>query len=308
METGRYQEGWQKLYDSYRLKDSLRDQEITFRISELEAQYRTAQKDRELLQNQLQMKAQEQQIARKNTWMMLIATMAVLIVFTAVTWYLYRHRKEKAEREIQRLKDVMEGGENERKRLARDLHDGVSSQLTAVKSFLLAVQQSYPALASSDDFSQAKEMLTETSSDIRRVAHNLAPDDLMHKGLAIAVKEFCAGIFYGKGLDTDVQVYGDFGDTPPPIALAVYRIVQELLHNVFKHARASSVTVLLARNGDEISLIVEDDGKGMDPAGTGQKGMGLPGIHERVAALQGKISIDSQPGKGMVVNIVFRLT
>ncbi len=311
--TDRLGEAYATLKHYTALKDTLQSKEIALSVSEMETKYRTAEKDKVIISNELQLAQQKKRLATKNIWIIGIAAGSIL-VFVFMTWrYSYirqKNKRLKSEHEIGRLKAIMEGEEKERSRLAHDLHDSVSSQLAATKSYLLAMEQSYPVLAESDYFHKVRYMLNNMTAEVRQIAHNLAPDDLLRKGLPQVVHEFCDSIFLGKQVQSEIQVYGDYKDVDTRLSLAIYRIIQELLHNVVKHAEATEVILVLIRTPDQISLTVEDNGTGipeetLDLKGSG--GIGLSGLRERVKALNGNLFIEKGKGKGTLVNIVFYL-
>ncbi len=302
---GQYKKAYLLHGKTHYLMDSLSGKALAFKVTELETQYRTAAKDREIAQNRLQILATQKKVTTKNNLALsigLAATIAILIL----SWlYMYRNRKQKAEKEIERLKGMMEGEENERARMAHDLHDSVNSRLAVTQSYLVALQQQHPDLGQSSDFNRVTQTLAETSAEVRHIAHNLLPGDLILKGLPMALQDFCTDLLKPHHIQVDVQVFGEFELLDSKTALNVYRISQELLHNIIKHAEATEVIVILGQRNGELSLLVEDNGVGITQEEGTLRGIGLSGLQERVLAQKGTLSIETRKGKGTTVHIVF---
>lgn len=302
---GQYKKAYILHAKTHFLMDSLSGKALAFKVSELETQYRTAEKDREIAQSHLQLVAVQKKVAEKNNLILsvsLLGTIAILIL----SWlYMYRNRKQKAEKEIEHLKGIMEGEENERARMAHDLHDSVNSRLAATQSYLVALKQEHPYLDQSSDFNRVTRTLAETSAEVRHIAHNLLPGDLLLKGLPMALTDFCTDLLLPRNIQVDVQVFGHFEQLDSKTALNVYRISQELLHNIIKHAQATEVIVILGRQPGELSLLVEDNGVGITKEEGTLSGIGLSGLQERVLAQKGTLSIETHKDIGTTVHIVF---
>jgi signal transduction histidine kinase len=149
----------------------------------------------------------------------------------------------------------------------------------------------------------------EIGRDIHRAALALRPTALDDLGLYGALRTYAEDWSERFGVPIEVQILGVKGRLPPEIETAVYRIVQEALTNVLKHASARNVSVLLERKNGQLRLIIEDDGKGIDPtsaAGTdfsGDPRLGLSGIRERLALMDGNMTLESTPGAGTTLFI-----
>jgi signal transduction histidine kinase len=158
-------------------------------------------------------------------------------------------------------------------------------------------------------FERSMDMLDSSIKEMRRVAHNMMPEAVVKFGLDTALSDFCNDINQSGVIKVAYQSIGLSGTSTlsQTTAIAVYRIVQELLNNVIKHAVAKSVIVQVSKTNDDIAITVEDDGKGFDPAILkGSKGMGWNNIESRITYLKGKLDIQSEPGKGTSVLIEFK--
>jgi two-component system, NarL family, sensor histidine kinase DevS len=198
------------------------------------------------------------------------------------------------------LKRAVAAQEAERRRLARELHDETGQALTSILLGLAVVEQAHR----SDDVQAALEdlraLVVDTLQDVRRLAVELRPKALDDFGLEPALRRL--GQSVGEAGELDVQVEARLGDRrlPADVETAVYRIVQEAITNVIKHADARRVSVVLTRKNGFVSVVIEDDGSGFDPARP-VEGIGLIGMRERVELLDGHLEVDSSPGRGTVL-------
>jgi PAS domain S-box-containing protein len=190
------------------------------------------------------------------------------------------------------LSAILTTQEEERRRIAEGLHNGVGQLLYATRLHLDALPPSEVGRAS-------QQLLNEAIEATRSISFELTPSILEDFGLVVALRELVSRI--PVSLHVDLNLRGLAEPLPPLLATAAYRIVQELLNNVMKHAQAQEVFVSVAREDDQLHLSVEDDGIGMDldqPAKPGKGGIGLAGIRTRVGLLGGTFSINSRLGRG----------
>ncbi len=288
------------------LKDSILNLDKLNAVNVLEVKYRMAQKDKEIAENELMIAGQRAKIIRNNlvTWGVLIIAATTIIILRIS--YRNRQRSEKQKREIAVWQALSEGEEKERTRIARELHDGIGGLLSTLKMQLRILAKRMPEVAGTDIYQEAGDLLDNTITEVRKTAHNLMPELILRHGLVEAIRMFCSGIQNDEGLKMDFQYYGYIGNLDPGFQLAVYRIIQELLQNVLKHAGANAVLVQLSRHSDVLDITVEDDGKGFDTS-TESTGMGLNSIERRVKELNGNMHIGSTPGRGTNIYIEFHI-
>jgi len=324
-QTGDYPRAFRHLQAFFHLNDSLLNKEKVTAINLLEVKYRTAEREKELTRNQLLINRQKRKLQEKNSWIIGISSGALLL--TAIVGLLYslyrsiRHRQrlqdeqmrtQQQQQEIVRLKTLMEGEEKERKRIAQDLHDGIVVQFSAAKMSFRSLSNHHGQLAASEDFRQALQQLDDATRDLRRTAHNLLPDVLLEDGLAEAVYYFCSNLKQNAGLNIDFQLYGEIPRLTPDLELSIYRIIQELVHNIIKHAAATHALVQLNYQGGLLSVTVEDNGCGVPAAiqqerqeGESRKGIGFRNICARVDALHGQIDVRRGTETGTIVYLEF---
>ncbi len=296
---------------SSELKDSLLNAEKIQSTSLMEVKYRMSEKDKELAQNQLQLTALKQ----KNIWFYSLVIGLCLMCALAFTIYRGEKRKRKLqlilmadimkEQEIVQLKAKLNGEEEERIRIARELHDGIMVQFSSVKMNLSCELDRSLDPVRKDAIEKIVTQLDSATSELRKSAHNLMPDMLLEEGLAEAVHYFLIGLKQSSGIEIDFQQYGDL----PPIAteyeLMLYRILQELSQNAIKHAHASQILVQLNYTGSMLSLTVEDNGIGFKEGSPQGEGIGIKNIRSRVSSLNGTMEISSNLGVGSTIYIEF---
>jgi signal transduction histidine kinase len=201
---------------------------------------------------------------------------------------------------------VLKGEEQERTRLAKDLHDGLGGMLSGIKySFNSMKGNLVMTPDNAQAFERSMDMLDSSIKEMRRVAHNMMPEVLVKFGLDTALKDFCNDINQSGALHVNYQSIGMTNvEIEQTTAITIYRIVQELINNTMRHAAAKKAIVQISKEGKEISITVEDDGKGFNPVILeGKRGIGWSNIQGRIEYLKGKLDVQSEPGKGTSVHI-----
>jgi len=199
------------------------------------------------------------------------------------------------------LARVVAAQELERKRLARELHDETGQALTSI---LLGLKPLERTTATEEDravVASLRELVVSTLQDVRRLAVELRPSTLDDFGLSTAVERLAETFRDNTGMRVDVDA--QLGDVrlPTEVETALYRIVQEALANIVKHAEATRVSILLTRKESSVAAVVEDDGKGFDKRETGDDVLGLVGMRERVGLVGGRLVIESAKGSGTTI-------
>jgi signal transduction histidine kinase len=229
---------------------------------------------------------------------------------------LERRRAALAARESEtRIRDLagrlMTAQEEERRRIARDLHDDVNQELAALSLSLSRLGERLPPGAPSDlgaDLAQLEARTVALSESIRHLSHELHPGVLQHVGLVAALRGYCRGFEREHRLRVTFRGEGDLGRVPADVALCLYRVVQEGLGNVAKHAGATEIRVTLTGRGPDVALSVADDGSGFDPReARSRRGLGLVSLDERVRLVGGRLTVDAKPLRGTELQIVVPL-
>ncbi len=252
---------------------------------------------------------------RKNSLIFVLVAGLFTLSFISILVYRFLNiRKKVAESEVFQLQQekqliasnsVIKGQEEERSRLAKDLHDGLGGILSGIK-FTLNSMTGNQVLSeqSSHTFHKAIGQLDNAITELRRVAHSMMPEALLKFGLKDAIHDFCDGINNTGQLKVNFETFGFEGRLDQAKEVSLYRIAQELLNNTMKHAHATSAHVQLVQNENLLTLTVEDNGKGFDSSNLqNNKGAGLSNIESRVNYLNGKMDIKSDPSHGTSVEV-----
>jgi len=241
---------------------------------------------------------------------------ACVAAILALLWAIYQLRVrvlqqrhtllERHEGEISALNErLMKAQEEERIRIAGELHDGVLQKLTSLALKLGTAIIELPA--GSEPKAEVKEVekeLIQVGMEIRELSHELHPAVLHEKGLPDALSSYCEEFSSTRGIRISYEADEGVGQLSPGAALCMYRITQEALGNVAKHASAKKVQVRLTRSDGRVCLSVSDDGVGFNPDGSGKSGgLGLINMRERVRQLNGTFAFESEPGHGTTVKV-----
>ncbi len=278
------------------------------KVNQLEFDFTLAKKDKALAENKLLIAQQEKNLAQKNFWLLSTisgSSIVIILAFGMVRSYQRKQNLLQKEQEIIALKALIEGEEKERQRLSRELHDGIGGMLAAVKYKVGSIRKQ----AKEDDvytqLNDVMEMLQDTSSEVRTTAHNLLPDMLNRYPLKEALNAYIGKLRMGSQVNIELQAPEQLSILSKTVELIIFRMIQELVNNATRHASANHIDIQLMEYEDQLTLLIEDDGKGFDPAK--KTGYGLENLKYRVHSLQGAIDIDSAPGKGTAIRITFNL-
>ena len=196
------------------------------------------------------------------------------------------------------LQRIVSAQELERKRLSRELHDETGQALTSILLGLKGLEDTLDSAESRAAASGLRELVVTTLRDVRRLAVELRPAALDDFGLASALERLTETIAEQTGIAIDFEAMLGGERLSPEIETTLYRIAQESLTNVVKHARAQRVSVVLQRRPRSVSLVIEDDGAGFDPDSLDDHGLGLLGMRERLALTDGRLTVESREGRG----------
>jgi two-component system, NarL family, sensor kinase len=241
----------------------------------------------------------------------------LLLLADAFANALERQRAARGTRESQEaIRDLagrlMTAQEEERRRIARDLHDDVSQQLAAQSIALSNLSARLPdgtTAAVRQDVARLHARTVDLAKTIRHLSHSLHPGVLQHVGLVAALRGYCRGFEQEHGLPVKFRTDGELSAVPSDAALCLYRVAQEGLGNVARHAKASIARVTIRREGNDVVLTIGDDGHGFDLAeARRQRGLGLISLEERIRLAGGHLTIDSQPEQGTELRITVPLS
>lgn len=303
------------------LDDILFSERTTKQIAEMQEKYDTEKKNQLLKQNKDEIQNQK---ARAKQQRLIITLVIVALVLTLIILFIIRRNyknKQKAalilasqKEEINRQKiidllnkqdllnfnSMMEGQEKERKRIAGELHDNMGSLLATVKLHFGSLEEN---IKNEEQFQTVNNLLDKACDDIRNISHSLDSGILSKFGLISALNEIKNTLESTNKLKVNIVSHGIDSRLDSSLEITLYRIVQELVGNIIKHANAKEISIELTRQDQILNLIVEDNGKGFNLADNKGTGIGLKNIHSRIDELNGSFSIDSRIGKGTIVII-----
>ena len=296
-----------KAIDAYKkinaLQDSMYADANPKALAEMQTLYETEKKVRLIEQK-------DNKIRFQNFLFLGIAGLVLLSGLLLLSQYKkYRFKKEAQlqaallKQQEQAAKAVLEAEENERQRIAKDLHDGVGQMMSAAKMNLSAFESAiqFTDLVQKTSFSKAIELVDESCREVRSVSHTMMPDKLLKYGLATAIQDFTDKLDQNS-LRVHLYTEGLGERLDSGVEIVLYRVIQECVNNVIKHAHASTLDIAVIRDKDGINATIEDNGKGFDSTDKGKfDGIGLKNIITRIEYLKGTVDFDSAPGRGTVV-------
>jgi two-component system NarL family sensor kinase len=311
------------------VNDTLFKQKINIQNQKVAFEYEYKQKklkDSLVFQSHLAVSEQQATASRNRLYVSLLLLLAAILL--AVIWYSRSKLLEKRnivaqqnftmqeqkirelenEKQILASQGVLKGQEDERSRLAKDLHDGLGGLLSGVKHSIIHMKDNIVISSGHVEvFEKSLNMIDTAMKELRRVAQNMMPEALAKFGLEEALKDYCAS----SSTATFKVIFQSFGSNlkiDNAAEIIVYRIIQELVNNALKHAEATQVMVQLVKGDDWLTLSVEDNGKGFNVNDLKDSaGAGWSNIKSRVDYLKGNIDLKSQAGTGTSVNIEVKI-
>lgn len=320
---------WHKQYVA--LKDSLYNTETTNRISELQEQYDTKQKEQDIKQLNIENEniALESKLKTKqlNQFFLVIVFGALIMCFLGLLWrYRNKQQKERMEhtkvlhekkvnqminqQEIEMLDAVVDAQQKERKGVAKEIHDTLGSFLATLKYQHEAGKELTSSEApNQEQYRLMEQLIGQTAKEVRSIAHQMATGEKFDFDLQAIIEQLVNRIRNTQQFDLQFNYLGANFPLPRELELTLYRVTQELLSNVLKHANATEAMLQINHSETEITLMVEDNGAGFTTKPSKTKGgLGLHSIRERIEQFEGQVTIDSHPKHGTTVLISIPLS
>ncbi|AEE49093.1 tetratricopeptide repeat-containing sensor histidine kinase [Haliscomenobacter hydrossis] len=299
---------WYKKFRA--LDDSLFTIDNSKVLADMEAKYQTQKKETEIINQQLKIEKQESILFRQQTWIWgLLVGLLAFVSLGWLFWNRFRLRK-KAELDAALIQEqklglnaVIEAQEAERKRIAKDLHDGIAQEMVALKLGFSALQSKIAKVAPQEalQIGQLAHQLDESCTEVRNISHTMLPPMLEQHGLAPSLEMLLRNTFQSTALQYEFESSLVPEHLDEKVEIGVYRVAQELLNNIVKHANAGKVLVILYLAGGSLILRMEDDGQGFDfERARAQGSMGLLNILSRVSTLGGVFQTEAASPKGTI--------
>lgn len=299
---GQLAESYQSSRISSLYRDSILDLEKERALAEMEVKYQTVKKEQELAEAQILLERQQKEHER----LFLVGIGLLGVIGVAVLMYGYRKRLEKQQillreqigrKEIQ-LETTIRTQEEERSRLARDLHDGIGQVLSAIRLTF----GSFEEKISTERYQQALSMLDDACKELREVAHDMMPRSLEQEGLQAALSELTHRSMNNDQISAFFDCVGEQIHLPRSVEGNVYRIAQELVQNIFKHSGASEMYLQLIYRPESLLLLVEDNGKGIESDEL-DTGFGMKNIQIRAQAIHAHFHLENGPQSGTIATL-----
>lgn len=300
--AGNYKEYAQTLDTLIQLKDSLYKKNSADALAEMQAKYEVQKKENTIIH-------QQYDIAKKDLFIYTIG--GLLCITLLIGFFIFQNRKKNQRLKLQAIEmeqkrelthAVMKAEEEERKRIAADLHDSVAQKMVVAKLNLEALAINLDMVDQKKTiFENISLLLKESTEEVRSLSHSMMPHAFERYGLTNSIKDFLNKI-HKKDLKINFNAEGDFKQLKDNKAFLIYRIMQECIQNALKHSAATKLDISMMCANNEADIIIEDNGKGFN-INENNSGNGLKNIQSRVEFLNGKLEINSVPEKGTVIAI-----
>jgi signal transduction histidine kinase len=290
-QAGRYKEAYDlKQEENYLLADRFKT-DLNTKISTAEATFKNAEVKHEKEVAILK--------AKKKTQIYLFSFIGLLFATGFGFYYVYQKRnaQQKAQLQQARVQSILDGEEKERTRIAKDLHDGIVQDLTAIKLQLNAGINNNDNTVEKNIVVSAVDSIDKASKEVRNISYQMMPATLIQLGFIPAIEDLLKRVLTPSNIQYDFEQIGVTERLPDNIEVSIFRITQELLNNVLKHSEANFVSLLITLKANVVTMIFEDNGKGFD-ASTVKKGIGFSSLSSRVELLNGDIKYEKGNGVG----------
>ncbi len=292
------------------IKDSLYNLEKTKQFAELNTRYETQKKEQQIQFQQLEIQQKEDELLARRR---LIEVLVLLFITTVILGFLFYQRyRSKKNAEIQELiikeqkkglEAVIHAQEEERKRISKDLHDGIGQQLSGLKMAFQKLAKNYKNDKSSysDEFEKLGEVLSDSADEVRAISHQMMPKALTELGLIEAIGDMLKKSLGLNEIEYHFEHFGIDKRLNERIEISLYRVTQELINNIIKHSNATNVSIQLFKNQNKAILIIEDNGIGL--RGIEGDGHGLLNIKSRINTLNGEMNLEPSPNSGTLATV-----
>ena len=301
-------------YNKYAaLKDSIFSMDMSEQFTNMQTKYETNEKEAANLLLKKENELTNNKLIKSNIvkWGLVIGIVLLVLLF----YLFYNSFKLKQQlildaqllqQQEENSKAIIEAEERERTRIARDLHDGIGQQLSAAKLNMVALKNRLNISVANDIllFNNVTELIDDAVNEVRQVSHIMMANSLIKHGLIMAVRDFIQKLNQSAGLKINIETYGIDERLDATKEMILFRVLQEIVNNILKHAHATQVSIQFVRHENELSLLIEDNGVGFDTNKMEHfQGIGLKNIQSRINFIHGKVFFDSFITKGTTVNI-----
>ncbi|MEQ9187429.1 MAG: sensor histidine kinase [Cryomorphaceae bacterium] len=282
------------------IEDSLYTEEMASALGEARTKYDLEKRENEVRSARIQ-----------RNWLIVVALMIALSLVLSTWFYFYRIAKNKEqarleietlqkEKEVLSLQTMLFAQEEERQRIARDLHDSIGALLSTAKLHISNIEKEVRKLTELDFLTSTEQVIDRASKEVRRVAHDMMPGVLMKLGLFEGIEDFFDRVREGNGITVNFT-YDELDQRLENRSeVMIYRMIQEMVNNTIKHAEASEIKLMIKRQGEHLIIDYKDDGIGFDATLLEDPSrFGLTGLKSRINFLNGTLELTSQPKQGV---------
>ncbi|MBK6342469.1 MAG: sensor histidine kinase [Flavobacteriales bacterium] len=318
-ELGRTADALKHLQAHVTLADSLNKARYDDQLARSEALYESEKKERRIAEQEqtllLAEEAQRRRAIQRNAFIGLAAVLLLvaLLLYRSMRARHHLAQKERelhsqqvdqllAQQELKSINAMLEGQENERDRMGKDLHDRLGSMLGGIKANMSALEDRVEAMREDQQYQKVNRLLDQAVGELRQISHDMAASTLSRFGLEKALKDLRDTLHITGRMQVELKAFGLDERLERSVEIAIYRIIQELVSNVLKHAKANEIIIDVTRTPGRLSVVVSDNGVGFDTTKQ-TDGMGLSNVRSRAASLGATVQVDSTPGKGTTVSV-----
>jgi len=296
------------------LDDSLHKENTANKIAQLEIKYETQKKERKIAAQKLEISQTKLKVSNKNKWIIGISLMGLSIILF-VLYFMQRNKRKAAQEKSEAIIEEQEKGlvavfnaqEEERARVAKDLHDGIGQQISAISLNFQMLSDKIITISEElkTETGKVKKMIQDTGTDIRNISHQMMPRALTEYGLIDAMEDLVEKSFLNGRIAYSFEHHNMEERLPKNLEIGLYRITQELINNIIKHSEAKNVGIELLRNKNYCILIVQDDGIGLK--NDSRDGVGIRNMNSRLNALKGELNLESDSKNGTTAFVKIKL-
>jgi len=294
---------YRKKYDQY--QDSLRTEYYNNDILEITEKYQSEKKEKEIASQKLEITSKDLKISNRNKILYGLSGGVFALIFFGL--FIMQRNRRKAQQEKDKaiiferdkgLVAVFNAQEEERTRVAKDLHDGIGQQIGAVSLHFQALSNKVISISDDlqNDIDKIKKIISDTGTDVRNISHRMMPRALTELGLIDALDDMLDISFSNSNITCNFEHHNMDERLPQNIEIGLYRIAQELINNILKHSGAKNVDVQLVKKEKHCILFIQDDGKGIDTKDT--DGIGIRNMNSRLNVLNGELNLESDSDSG----------
>ena len=291
-------------------KDSAYDERIRQQILEVQTKYENEKLEQDLQLVKSEKEYAEIKLVQRKTQLLLLIFILISMTGASISYFHRQKQKLKATADAEkilenesRLKAVLDGQEEERRRIAKELHDGIGQTLSAIRLNYQVLASKANDPVNLNDYKKLETMLESANAEVRSISHQMMPKELEQFGLVAAIEGMLSFNLDGTLLNYSFEQSGFQERISSQSELVLFRVLQELLNNVIKHSGADFLQVQLLKHAGHVVLNVTDNGLGFDVEKYEKKGIGLLNIAGRIDGIKGNLHFESQPGYGTTVTI-----